>query len=579
MKKLNILKRIKIKNDPDIKEKFFVFDVETTKLSPKPENFVFGVIYGHNYKKVIFSIEDFRDEFKDERYKGKYIFAHNAEFDLSALFGNIYKNVDNQAIFNGKFILAKHDNNITFVDSLNVLPMALAKIGEAIGLNKLDNEKVKGQKLTKENISREDIEYCIRDCKVIFDALYRAFKKAGTIKITVASLAMHSFLSRFLKFDIAYDVDLVNEFFDSYYGGRTEVIKLGLIDNAKCYDVNSLYPFAMKHCVFPDVRNLKKETKLDLKYFEYLLKNYEGCTKVTVLHDDYHFGMLPFRCKKTKKLLFPVGTFETTVNFNELRFAIGTGKVKILNCEYAIYSNPVESPFIEYVDHWFEEKKTGKTDFDILFAKLMLNALYGKFATKLKYLFTYYDEIPLDLIDELQEMDKFYSLHIFNQQRTDCFLETENDKKQNTHFTIPAFSSYITSFARIKLLSSLIDNIGNDICYMDTDSIMLTGDFIGSVSNELGDWKKESKIITAVYGLKNYRSIENGEHKTIIKGVSKNAKKIGHNEYKVTQYFKTKESLRRNKDAGDLKEVIKKISNKYDKREIIDNGNTKPIKL
>lgn len=43
-----------------IRQEFYVFDTETTKLEPIPENFVFGVIYGWNYRKVIYSVEDFK---------------------------------------------------------------------------------------------------------------------------------------------------------------------------------------------------------------------------------------------------------------------------------------------------------------------------------------------------------------------------------------------------------------------------------------------------------------------------------------------------------------------------------------
>ena len=44
----------------NIKNDFFVFDVETTKLEPMQKNFVFGVIYGYDFKKTIFSVEEFQ---------------------------------------------------------------------------------------------------------------------------------------------------------------------------------------------------------------------------------------------------------------------------------------------------------------------------------------------------------------------------------------------------------------------------------------------------------------------------------------------------------------------------------------
>jgi DNA polymerase III epsilon subunit-like protein len=106
-------------NIDDIKDKFFVFDTETTSLEPQPKNFVFGVIYGWNFYKVIKSVEDFKREFELTKYNKKYIFAHNAEFDLLTIFGNIIMNIDAGAVFNGKFIMAKY-NGITFADSMNI---------------------------------------------------------------------------------------------------------------------------------------------------------------------------------------------------------------------------------------------------------------------------------------------------------------------------------------------------------------------------------------------------------------------------------------------------------------------------
>ena len=77
---------------------FFVWDTETTGF--RLDNtcvLIFGVVYGWNYKKVIYSKEDFIKEFEHERYKKKKVFAHNAEFDLNVLYDNIY-NFDKSAI-------------------------------------------------------------------------------------------------------------------------------------------------------------------------------------------------------------------------------------------------------------------------------------------------------------------------------------------------------------------------------------------------------------------------------------------------------------------------------------------------
>ena len=188
--------------------------------------------------------------------------------------------------------------------------------------------------------------------------------------------------------------------------------------------------------------------------------------------------------------------------------------------------------------------------------------------------------IPYELIEELNKTEKYNVLKTFSETREDCFLMTENEKFVNSFFAVPTFSSYITSEARIILLKGLLENENNQILYCDTDSLFLEGEFTGQISNLLGNWKQETKKIIEVRGLKNYSIIdEKGEKKEIIKGVSKRSKKVGSNVYESEQYFKTKEALRRNVEAGSKKIVRKTLSGKYDKRIITENGNTKPIKL
>lgn len=567
-----------------IKYKFFVFDTETTKLEPMAKNFVFGVVYGFNYSKVIYNVEDFKTEFQNKRYKGKYVFAHNAEFDLLTVFGNIFTEVDSTAVFNGKFISAKYFD-VTFADSMNIYPTSVEKIGKLIGMNKLVNKKVKGQNLRKDNITVEDIEYCKTDCRIVFQALLRIFEMTGTIKITLPSLAMFDFRFNYLSEDIQFS-ELVDEFYESYYGGRTECFKIGRV-NAAVYDINSLYPYAMRDCVFPDIKHLKKEVAADVKFLSFALKNYEGMAKVRVRHKDTYIGCLPCKMEvnKSTKLVFPVGEFETIINFNELRFAVDSGFVQVLKVYYMVYGNPVKSPFTEFVDDNYKKRMSSNDELNRTIYKLKMNSLYGRFGMRMKMTTEYYDQIPFDIIREIKEAGKYCDVQVFNEQRNDCYLITENEKFKNSFFSIPTYSSYITSEARIILLKALLTNQNESLCYCDTDSIFLEGTFKGELSDQLGDFKNENKKVTKIEGLKNYEyENEKGEQILVIKGISKAAKKetdrlTGREVYKTQKYYKTKQSLRQGKEAGQSFEMIKELKHKYDKREVLNNGETKPIKL
>jgi hypothetical protein len=577
-----------------LKHNFFVFDTELKRsyydekgkpvFEPMPKNFVFGVLYGYNFVKVFHSVTEFRKEFKKKKYQKKYIFAHNCEFDLTVIYGNIYQKVDSKAIFNGKFITCRKDD-VIFCDSFNIYPSSVQKIGEIVGLKKGETDKIYKGLLTKKNVTQQDIEYCTRDCEIVYNALLEIFENVGTIKMTIGSLAMYDFRNKFLKNELLFN-DLVDEFFQSYYGGRTEAFIMGegLYD---VYDVNSLYPWVMKDIVFPDIRTLKKENFVSVEYLLYLIKRYEGLAKVTIVHQECYFGFIPYR---SDKLLFPIGEFTTTVNFNELRFAIENSAIKIIHCEYVVYSNPIQSPFKDFVNINYDARVKTSNELEKMIIKSKMNNLYGKFGQRVKYTTEYFDMIPYEIISELEKANKFHEVKIFNPERNDCFLITENEKFKNSFFAIPTFASYITSEARITILKGLLSQQSGSVAYCDTDSLFIKKgtNFVGDVGKELGQYKKESKEVLEIRGLKNYVYMELQpldsqmfyfDVKESIKGVNKNSVKIKEGVYINTQYFKTKESLRRSKEAGSKKIVIKELKHEYDKRVILPDNQTKPIKL
>jgi len=579
MRRLN---KIKNKNIKNLKNKFFVFDVETTCLEPQPKNFVFGCLYGYNHFKTFYKVDDFIKEFSRPFYKNKYIFAHNAEFDLLTIFGNIFIKVDNSAIFNGKFISAQYKDTL-FCDSMNIYPTSVAKLGNLLQLSKIDSNKIKSGNLRKNNVTEDDINYCKRDCEIVYKALLRIFELIGDVKITLPSLAMYDFRKNYIYEDVLFS-ELVDEFYASYYGGRTEAFYIGNC-NAKAYDINSMYPKAMVDVILPDVKHLRKTENCDVSYLLFCLEHYEGMAKVTVIHKKTFFGYLPCRLKLngTTKLVFPVGEFTTTVNFNELRFAINENVVEIKKVFFVIYGNPIKSIFSDYIYDNYAKRKSATNVLDSMIYKLKMNTIYGRFAMKMKMTTTYWEQFPYNLISELKAEGKYCDIKLFNPTRPDCFVITQNEKSKNSYFSIPTFSSYITSQARVTLLKTLIANECNNVLYCDTDSIFLERDFIGNVSDELGDFKVENKKIIQIRGLKNYTYIDkDGKTNNVIKGVSRSSIKKGTFEagtesYSSERYYKTKESIRQNKQAGQSYIMVKKITNNYDKREVLPDGNTNAL--
>jgi hypothetical protein len=551
---------------------FFVFDTETTPFElNKTCKLIFGVIYGYGYQKVLYTEQEFIDEFKNPMYLKKKVFAHNAEFDLNVIYGNIYE-LDKSAIFNGRFIGATNEV-CYFADSMNIFPTSVKQIGDMIGKPKLELSK---EFWNKGDITENDITYCIRDCEIIFDALLHMFNKVGNIKITLAGLSLDLFRRQYLGMNIDYNDTLCNKFFNSYYGGRCEAFYIGDC-KATVYDINSMYPYAMFEEKFPNPKYLQSRKFIRPDIFENkYLKNYEGVAHVTVNHLPSTFGYLPY--KFCGKLLFPVGRFTGWFNFNELRFAIEEQAIKIEIVHEIVYSKPIESPFKNYVTEMYKLRFESQLEFDSYLYKIFANSLYGKFAQRILSEQMYIKSMT-DQYEEIQQIrlsGKLMKLTLFNEIRDDCFLEISTGQQKFLTNTIPLFSSYITSYARVHLLKKLIQYKKFYPLYCDTDSIFFAKDPKIPNSKLLGEFKKELKIITHIAGLKNYEYISDEIKHTKIKGVPKSATK----ENEVFTYYnlvKTKESLRRNLDAGTQIKRTKTLKNTYDKRIVHTDGTTAAI--
>jgi hypothetical protein len=553
---------------------FFVFDVETTPFQEgKTCEFIFGVVFGYGYTRVIHTVKEFKEEFEKPMYTKKKVFAHNAEFDLTVLFDNIYY-FDKEAIFNGKFICCSN-GNCMFADSLNIFPTSVETIGKMLG-------KPKG-KLSKlfweaSEVTQKDIDYCIRDCEIVFDALLQIFDMVGNVKITLASLSLDLFRRKYLKFHIDYNDLLINNFFGSYYGGRCEAFFIGKV-NSCVYDINSMYPNAMLNCVFPNPKYLKRRTNVPRGTFLKLIYEFEGCATVSLTHKQTTFGYLPYR--HDGKLLFPVGNFTGTFNFNELRFALENKAIEINEVFEIIFSTRMESPFKEFVTEIYNERCSTDNEFRKYLLKIILNSLYGKFAQKIDSEFIYIHDMKkeYETIEYYKSKGQLKKVSLFNEFRSDCFLELSSSSSKYLYNTIPLFSSYITSYSRIQLLENLIKYENNKPVYCDTDSIFFEIDPQIKNSNNLGEWKKENKTVFEIIGLKNYSYFCEGEIKNKIKGIPKSAIKDENNVYSYFNLLKTKESLRRNIKAGTYVKREKENKGTYDKRIVHEDGETEPIQM
>lgn len=595
---LNKLKQVK---DLDkIRKKFFVFDCETWGRNARPEEFAFCCMYGHNYKKVFHTIDDFKAELFSGAFRNKYIFCHWGEFDLNVIFGNIKKGLDREAIFNGsRFIIASKEK-VMFADSLNIYQDSVKNIGKILGHDKLEmNTKFgRGKKF---KISDLDIEYCYTDCMIVWKALEKIFTMVQSVRPTLASLSLLYYQRFYMPYNFGYN-KLSLRFFESYYGGRVEAFKLGKTHSFK-YDINSMYPYVMTFATFPNPKFVKVSKSKDVKSLKHDLKYYEGQATLKVKHIKNIFGFLPV--KKDSRLIFANGIFSGTWCFPEIRLALKHKAIEIIEVQEVLTSYPMESPFKKFAVELYQKRMEAE-GIEKTNLKLILNSLYGKWGQREKFKEIYFDNVPIDFMDLLTENKIPFELKMFNQIREDCYLHIFSPIKTNADYTkitideegfktkihsIPVFSSYITSHARCYLQENILKHKKYTVTYTDTDCICTELEPPIQDSLELGAFKKEKEILKEIFGNKSYDELKNDSINRKIKGIPKKADNLTDtydiatriqnlgNSYQFETLVKTKRAIRQQKTAGVWEKTTKTLTGDYTKRTLLKDGRTIPLWL
>jgi hypothetical protein len=404
-------------------------------------HFTLGVHYDGRMYKVFRTRAEMRTFLCSHYCRNRIIFAHNCLYDLL----NIFEATELELFLNnGKLIRARRrsgSNNTVFLDSMNYIPTSLAKVGDVLGLPKLD-PKTAGIET-----------YCKRDTEIVFLWVIRFLKfMESEFNMKRVAFTLTGFSWKVFKAMYPYPVkcrSYEEEARASYFGGRVEIFRLGkykglVYEN----DVNSMYPSVMYDSHLPYIDPVKSRTPCFSR---------EGVSRIFVESDL----KVPLFAKRMDdgKLLFPNGRFWTTATNVEIRYFESLGG-KILKTDYSITTpTTFNKIFNPYVDRFYELKRTAKNSLEKTIAKLFLNGLYGKFAIRGE------GEYLIELLPD----QEWTGPVLFGKGGIMAFQK----RAFETEYMNVFIGSYITALSRMKLHRLLMTHYDKTL-YCDTDSLITT---------------------------------------------------------------------------------------------------------
>jgi hypothetical protein len=466
--------------------KLYTLDCETDpfKVGRVPQPFLWGLYDGKQYEEFRTAAEVVH---RLEREKAT-VYAHNGgKFDYHYL--REYINTDENIMLIGGRLARFRIGECEFRDSMNLFTFALA----AYQKEKIDYALMEPDMRSDPNNRAIISRYLRSDCVNLFE-LVTAFYETYGKHLTQAGAAMRvwSQMSGFKppRQTVAqYDTHK-----PYYYGGRVECFQSGhMVRPFSVVDINSAYPDAMvkSHPISCDSELRSR------------LPDDSHIPRCFIKLDAISLGALPYIESQgsVRKLLFPndgeIRTYEITGW--EFIAALETNAITDIRIREVRYFHECID-FREYVERFFKLKREAKTRGDKaqeLFAKIFLNALYGKFAANPLS----YREYRLAHPENMEAYEE-HGWSEAAQWGERILIDRELHESKQRYYNVATAAS-ITGYVRAHLWRSLKACKG--VLYCDTDSIAAE-DISGlPLGDSLGQWKLEMQCSEyAIAGKKLY---------------------------------------------------------------------------
>lgn len=397
--------------------------------------------------------------------------------------------------------------NITFRDTYAIFNKGVARLGDEIGLEKLEYN-YKKVRLPWDELEELDYKYNERDNIIVAKSLYK-YMQDNKISFDDIPLTFTSFVKRKRKEFIIenYGKKAINKFFfdrneqlqdfnffelmlKTYQGGLTasNINETGKLIDKGIYsiDIKSSYPFQMCSRFFPFFSQKTTERYVGTianKFYKLgIFKGFFGTFKFKNIRVKNRNYLLPISSSQLSKgyassdkvqfngkllsaneIVLPCNN----VDIDTINLVYNYDEVECLELFATTKQRRLRQEEISFLLSAFHKKETIKDKEDIEYAlsKVYINSMYGvKVTTPIKSSYSIEE-------GEITEIDYFK----FNEEEREEIYNNFMNNQSSFGGTIDIFTDgcYITSYARFMLVSmmcKLVDK-GCNVVYSDTDSI------------------------------------------------------------------------------------------------------------
>lgn len=322
--------------------------------------------------------------------------------------------------------------------------------------------------------AKRDVEILLVGLPRLFDMIYENF---GVIAgATTAGTALKAW-QKSLDGDQIFDASTygAKEAYirRAYFGGLVFLTDTNTHKDCKTWDINSSYPSVMCDLGVPYGRCSEVTG-----YVPGLMGIYRCRVKAP---DDLKVAILPARDARGSMRWYK-GEFETSVTNVELEFAVLHG-YEVLEIYDGLVFEETVFPFNDMIEHCKFLRECFKGLANEAIAKLMQNALYGKFGAR--------RERTKIMSVQAMEEDDYIGATVYDEEGK-WYTKKEDDLEMRC---LPEWAVFITAHARIRLLTTVYAIGPENVLYGDTDSITVKGGFEYQINSgdKYGQWKLEKE--------------------------------------------------------------------------------------